>query len=201
MSELFISPQCGAAAHVAEDSEVASPAVHTTEPPKSVRRGAEQTVPLIAEIERVYFFNCQGANAIKIGRSDDPTARLAACQTGCPLPLTLLGSIPGRLSTERELHARFASLRIHGEWFRAETELVEFIGEALARRPDDCAGSRLNVTFEHQGSYRTLEEWCRRLRLSDLAVLGLMVDGLSFAEAIRHPRAKRAVTRKTGSHG
>ena len=48
-----------------------------------------------------------------------------------PLPLTLLGTIPlpwkMHRAKERELHDQFKNLRHHGEWFKAESELLEFI--------------------------------------------------------------------------
>jgi hypothetical protein len=42
---------------------------------------------------------------------------------GGPLPAT----IPGDAADERELHLRFASHRISGEWFSPDAELLEFI--------------------------------------------------------------------------
>lgn len=171
--------------------------VHTTESVASVSGSAEHSGAL-NDSERVYFFSCAEAKAIKIGHSDDPEARLRACQTGCPLPLTLLGSIPGGVRKERELHGLFSGLRIHGEWFRSEPELLEFIGNALAlstgapRVPSDPRERE----FEHDGERLTLSAWCRRLGLREMAVLGRLVDGLSLAEAINDPwvQANRVAT-------
>lgn len=191
MTPFFHSNWSGPLEKSSSDRNAVRATDHTPERATSAECSPEQAGPLNA-VEQVYFFNCQGANAIKIGRSDDPEARMRACQTGCPLQLTLLGSIPGDLATERTLHSRFESLRIQGEWFRSAPELLDFIGEALARRAGGCDGSRLPMTFEHRGEYRSLEEWCRRMCLHEMAVLGLMVDGMSFAEAIRHPRSQKA---------
>lgn len=33
----------------------------------------------------------------------------------------------GGLIEEQALHKRFSAIRAHGEWFRAEKELIEFI--------------------------------------------------------------------------
>jgi Meiotically up-regulated gene 113 len=37
--------------------------------------------------------------------------------------------VPGTLQTEREIHAKFAAHRLHGEWFEATPELLAFIAE------------------------------------------------------------------------
>jgi hypothetical protein len=48
-------------------------------------------------------------------------------QTGCPGYLILLLSLEGRERTERQLHKRFRSLRVRGEWFRPGPDLLEFL--------------------------------------------------------------------------
>jgi hypothetical protein len=80
----------------------------------------------------VYFIS--GADRIKIGLARNVDLRLAGLQTGSPVALEILLSIPGDLSIEHGLHTRFAALRTHGEWFRAEAPLVPFIQELKARR-------------------------------------------------------------------
>lgn len=81
--------------------------------------------------ERVYFILNRISGRIKIGKSFDVDKRLASLQTASPDPLELLGSVPSWLHTEAELHARFAALREHGEWFRDDPELLAFIEEAI----------------------------------------------------------------------
>lgn len=64
---------------------------------------------------------------VKIGKATDPDARLESLQAVIPYPLVLLLTIPAvdfhRL--ERELHQRFASLRVRGEWFRLSPYDIE----------------------------------------------------------------------------
>jgi hypothetical protein len=75
----------------------------------------------------VYFVTCREANAVKIGSSLEPHARLPEIQWGCPLPLTLEAVRPGGNSEQEfELHRRFADDRIRGEWFRI-TPMIEAI--------------------------------------------------------------------------
>ena len=55
---------------------------------------------------------------VKIGYTGNkPEARLAALQTGCPAPLTLIAYIDGSPELERDFHNTFADLRMTGEWF------------------------------------------------------------------------------------
>ncbi|WP_331728809.1 GIY-YIG nuclease family protein [Streptomyces canus] len=66
---------------------------------------------------RVYVIGGPGLPYVKIGTSGDPEARLRQLQSGSPVPLSVLWSTPGDTALERELHARFAAHRAHGEWF------------------------------------------------------------------------------------
>lgn len=75
---------------------------------------------------RVYF--AQAGDRIKIGWSRNVGARIAQLQTGNPDPVQLLATTPGARSLERQLHARFATARVAGEWFDATDELLAYVG-------------------------------------------------------------------------
>lgn len=76
----------------------------------------------------VYFIQAGDAGPIKIGVTRGcPLDRMANLQTGCPEALKLVAHASGTADDERELHKRFAHLRLRGEWFLAKPELVEFI--------------------------------------------------------------------------
>ncbi|MGP5722781.1 GIY-YIG nuclease family protein [Corynebacterium casei] len=79
------------------------------------------------ETSRVYFVYSPDADKVKIGFSDSPESRMKSMQTGSPVPLELLGTIPGGQDVEMELHERFKSDRSHGEWFRMTSEIERFI--------------------------------------------------------------------------
>lgn len=65
---------------------------------------------------------------IKVGfTAGDPRARLRAMQTGCPLELVLIASIPGPMKAETEMHEVFADERVRGEWFRASEFVLNTI--------------------------------------------------------------------------
>jgi hypothetical protein len=83
----------------------------------------------------VYFIRAAKTGAIKIGFSKiDPACRLKQIQVSTPEPLELLAHIAGGPRKERALHRRFAALRIRGEWFRPESELLAFVREAKKRQ-------------------------------------------------------------------
>ena len=73
----------------------------------------------------VYFI--EGAGRIKIGIAKNIEERFRVIQTGSPVPLTLITSIPGGHKLEKELHERFEHLLCHGEWFEAAPELMRYI--------------------------------------------------------------------------
>lgn len=79
---------------------------------------------------RVYFVEAVGLDLIKIGVASDVDARFSALQSGSPVPLRLLGTVPGDRKLERLFHGLFAAHRTHGEWFRRCAELDNLIDGA-----------------------------------------------------------------------
>jgi excisionase family DNA binding protein len=74
----------------------------------------------------IYFIRC--GSAIKIGyTSNSAEKRLADLQPANPCPLTLLCVVDGSTSDEAALHRTFSHLLIHGEWYAATEELLQFI--------------------------------------------------------------------------
>lgn len=75
---------------------------------------------------RVYF--AASLDLIKIGTTANGVEhRIAEIQRMSAAPIQVLKHVAGGTLYERELHARFAALRSHGEWFRAEEPLLSFI--------------------------------------------------------------------------
>lgn len=78
----------------------------------------------------VYFAQCGEEGPVKIGWTAGPVeARLRQLQVGSPEELRLLGTLhtEDAAELERELHGRFASYRVRGEWYQAEGELLAFL--------------------------------------------------------------------------
>lgn len=72
----------------------------------------------------VYFIGAdfsESRGALKVGFSNrEPNQRLRQMQTGCPLELRLLHSIPGTAKLERAIHQVFSGYLLRGEWFRMD---------------------------------------------------------------------------------
>lgn len=89
---------------------------------------------LTHEIHFIYFIFNEDSNAIKIGRTKNIDSRMKSLQTSSPAKLELLKSISVQgqdkaQEQELSLHKQFEDLRIAGEWFRAESGLVDYINQ------------------------------------------------------------------------
>lgn len=98
----------------------------------AAHRYAYSNAPTAAERVKptsvVYFIRDE--QFIKIGfSSNDAEERLEVLQCGNPRQLVLMAVMPGSPKTETELHDRFSSLHVRGEWFKAEAELLQFIAQ------------------------------------------------------------------------
>ena len=76
----------------------------------------------------VYFIEAVGSGRVKIGiASTSLKGRMSGIACHSPFPLNVLLTIPGGGKEERELHKRFAHLRVHREWFLLQGELLDYI--------------------------------------------------------------------------
>lgn len=78
----------------------------------------------------VYFLKAKSLGLIKIGFSGNVAKRVSSLQTSSPDDLLLMKIIKGGQKVEATLHQKFAKLRVRGEWFSPDKELVDFITEA-----------------------------------------------------------------------
>lgn len=85
--------------------------VRTGGPGRDVPRKWSQAVGK----SHTYLVSLEGSHLVKIGASKNPESRLKFLQTGLPMDLYLLWSVPGEY--EYPLHQRFAKYRYRGEWF------------------------------------------------------------------------------------
>ena len=69
----------------------------------------------------VYFIKL--AEFVKIGWALNARERLETLQTGSPYELALAGAFYGTMGDEKQLHSRFGSDRVRGEWFRSTVRL------------------------------------------------------------------------------
>lgn len=80
----------------------------------------------------IYFIQPEGEPAVKIGQTGNVPARLSALQMAHHKPLAVIAIMPGGGKEEAALHARFATQRRRGEWFRLDDEIAAFL-ETVAK--------------------------------------------------------------------
>ncbi len=85
------------------------------------------------QVEWVYFIRRGEDGPIKIGWSRSPVGRMAQLQTGQEVQLHLLAMAPGGSREESELHRRFASSRMVGEWFKATPMLCAYVRQVRSQ--------------------------------------------------------------------
>ncbi|MDP2410387.1 MAG: GIY-YIG nuclease family protein [Pseudolabrys sp.] len=125
---------------------------------------------------RVYFIECTGK--IKIGFTKNLHARLATFRTAHPDQITLIGSVPGSMRFERELHARLGIYAIKGEWFQDCQEVRNVIACVMvgaiepARRPVEDFLKELETTTKA----RPTPSWLSVLTSEQLRLFGLVLD-------------------------
>jgi hypothetical protein len=141
---------------------------HPKEAPSEIPPPPNEPVPAIIK-EYVYFIRCEATGMIKLGKAQDPIARLRALQTGSASELVLVGAIEGGFDREKELHERFAHLKTRGEWFKPETELLDWI--RVITNPDEKEpipgiagnGEKLPATESNGKTFLATGEQCRNL--------------------------------------
>ena len=82
----------------------------------------------------VYFVRNSDNDVIKIGFASNLGARIASLQTGNPELLVLVMSLLGSREEEKQIHERFSSKRLRGEWFSLDAELEEFLDDLIDAR-------------------------------------------------------------------
>lgn len=100
------------------------------EPPQPVVATMQQTAknePLACHELSQFVYFMENSGNIKIGVTASVSARLKNIQASCGSKIKLLGYMKGTQALEAKLHKRFRKHRIHGEWFRKNSDLLQFI--------------------------------------------------------------------------
>lgn len=82
----------------------------------------------------VYLIRAGGTEFVKIGKADDPIARVRGLQCGHYETLHLLKTWPGGLAEEAAMHSAFADFQIRNEWFRFTQAMLSINPQELAMR-------------------------------------------------------------------
>lgn len=109
----------------------------------------------------IYFIQ-QGADGpIKIGHTTNPRTRIPTLQTGSPVRLRLLKTIPGGRSRESQIHGQLSGYRLEGEWFSpapAVWKLVNTIDQYEYRDADGemvpVIAASLTSDISHRGDFK-----------------------------------------------
>jgi hypothetical protein len=83
----------------------------------------------------IYFAQRPDNGNIKIGTTIRLSERLKVLSRELGLELQLLGVVDGGYADEHALHTEFAHLRVEGEWFKPDFDLIGFI-KAESRKWD-----------------------------------------------------------------
>lgn len=75
----------------------------------------------------LYFIRAGEDGPIKIGHAKLPDARRHALQPGNHVQLNVVCIFPGGVDAEVAAHFAFRHLRIRGEWFRPEPDLMALV--------------------------------------------------------------------------
>jgi hypothetical protein len=105
-----------------------------------------------------YAIEQVGAPFIKIGRANNPGARLLDLQTGSPVELRIVAM--AKVDIERELHEELAADSSGGEWFhRTERVMAVIMSRLSGQRPDTVTAPRdVRTVTEKRGEERRREE-------------------------------------------
>jgi hypothetical protein len=104
--------------------------IHKDELPEDLVPKARRSAK--SETREGYVYFILDGEWVKIGESETyPEGRLGSFQTGNPRNLELAHAVysDDRLTLEAELHAKYAAVRVRGEWFLADAVLR---GEGIA---------------------------------------------------------------------
>jgi len=75
----------------------------------------------------IYFVQGKSGGAIKIGYTEYPESQIQVLQTGYPDVLTVLLLMEGTRKDKDTMLEKFSALRLNGEWFKPEAELIDWI--------------------------------------------------------------------------
>lgn len=73
----------------------------------------------------VYFIRQGVTGPVKIGVAKDVVKRVRQLQTNQAVPLRIIRVLEGAGPLEKDLHSRFSHLRLKGEWFTFDPDMVK----------------------------------------------------------------------------
>ncbi len=98
-------------------------------------------------------------------------------QCNSPVPLSILGVVPGSLREERELHDRFSEHRLHGEWFEPSEALLSHIAANAMESPSQ-------IRVYHVTVHRALWKQVQKAAAAEGAKLGRPMPASEWLRAV-----------------
>lgn len=114
----------------------------------------------------VYFVQQITGGPIKIGWAADPRKRIYTLQLSNPVPLVILAVMPGTLELEKDLHLRFETSMVLGEWFDPSPELLQLISKQEQWNYRTTRGVKLSNHYAWKGAAAGITSKRQRLQRS-----------------------------------
>ena len=107
--------------------------------------------------EYTYFIQQENGGNIKIGfTTQEPEKRLANLQTGSAYTLRIVGLLHG--NKENKLHKKFSDIKVKGEWYKNNKELVDYISSNSLEGYDEPLVSSPKIGKQGYLKYETVKQ-------------------------------------------
>lgn len=138
------------------------------------------------EVNYTYLVSFGKGNPVKIGVSKNIPNRIICLQTSCPYEIEILGLILG--DCELELHKRFSSDRMMGEWFEFSYDIQNFISSipsnlanSYSHARDSCIRcknsiQRRNDCLVIQNADGTFSGYCKKCKMVEDGRAGVPIS-------------------------
>jgi len=132
----------------------------------------------------VYFIF--DGEAVKIGYSTKALKRLKSLQTSHSRMLKIIGTMPGSIRLEKQLHKKFRRLRVRNEWFRYTKEIARYIeANTLEGKAKSGVPKATEDLRHHLRRFRDNADPIMRAYLTELERQLRSWDGKGDREALR----------------
>jgi hypothetical protein len=147
----------------------------------------------------VYFIEAESVGLVKIGwTGQPPVVRFGLIRGMSPVPLTMLGVVPGGREAEADLHREFRLDRERGEWFRVTPRLRDFIRANAQPCPPRLPGRAVRWPDQHVRqalSPACLPRWARPASVASRRVTSLPTGRGMVPGPSRMPGGRASLSR------
>ncbi|MFX1453815.1 MAG: GIY-YIG nuclease family protein [Promethearchaeota archaeon] len=123
------------------------------------------TVSLFVKDGIIYFAEAKALNLIKIIYAENIKKKLETLNHKSPTEIILIKAIKGDQSKEREIQEKFRDIRVKGDWFQYNEDLIDFI--------EKSEGILLNKNTKLSHQQKIILEELAKTRYNSIWVSGL----------------------------